>query len=186
MIRDKSLCKLIIAMFFNFIIYSYAEAFTIELTEQQVQEVVISYFPVEHITPLATLNVYRPLVFLDQKSNRIGLAFSILVDVPNIMKGEGQGAFDGDLEYRQETGEFYLHDPKIRRLDVQEFPTDIAVTLQQALQEIMGQSFPLILVYKLQDDDIAQRMAKSILSSVAVRKGKLIIELSSPVPNLKH
>jgi hypothetical protein len=120
------------------------------------------------------------LVFLEQKSSRIGLAFSMSVDVPGIMTGKGQGSIDGDLEYRQETGEFYLHDPKIRRLDVHDFPADIASSIQQALQELMRHSLPVILVYKLKDDDIGQRMTKSILSSVAVRNGKLILELSNP------
>ena len=175
---DKHLRGLFIAMLFYLMQCTDVAAYTVELTRQQVQDAVERYFPIEHVTPFATLTLYRPMVFLEQKSSRIGLAFSMSADVPGIMTGKGQGSIDGDLEYRQETGEFYLHDPKIRRLDVHDFPADIASSIQKALQELMRHSLPVILVYKLKDDDIGQRITKSILSSVAVRNGKLILELS--------
>lgn len=186
MIKDKYLRIVSIAMLFCLMQCSVAAAYTVEMTKQQVQEVVEIYFPVERVTPFFTLHLYRPLVFLEQKSDRIGLAFSIVVNVSGNMEGKGQAAFDGDLEYRRQTGEFYLHDPQIRRLDVHDFPADMTESLQQALQEIMGQSLPVILVYKLKDDDIGQRMTKSILSSVVVRNGKLNLELAAPALNLNN
>ena len=180
MIREKHLRGLFVAILFFLMQCTDVAAYTVELTKQQVQDAVERYFPIEHVTPFATLNLYRPIVFLEKNSSRIGLGFSISVDVPGIMTGKGQGSIDGELEYRQETGEFYLHDPKIRRLDLHDFPADIASSIQQALHELMRYSLPVILVYKLKDDDIGQRMTKSILSSVSVRNGKIILELSNP------
>ncbi|MDY6856101.1 MAG: DUF1439 domain-containing protein [Thermodesulfobacteriota bacterium] len=178
---NKHIRRLFIAMLFCLMQCADVAAYTVELTKQQVQDTVEHYFPIEHVTPFAKLTLYRPIVFLEQKSSRIGLEFSMSADVTGIMTGKGRGSIDGDLEYRQETGEFYLHDPKIRRLDIHDFPADIASSIQQALQELMRHSLPVILVYRLKDDNVAQRITKSILSSVAVRNGKLILELSDLV-----
>ncbi len=161
-----------------------AAAYTVELTRQQVQEAVSGYFPVKHITPLVMLTAHNPQVSLQPKSNRIGLEVSVLANVPGILTGEGRGLIDGDLEYRHQTGEFYLRDPKIKSLELYDMPAEVTASVQLALQQLMRQSLPVMLVYKLQDNDLKQKMAKSVLSSVAVRKGKLILELSVPLLNL--
>jgi len=161
-----------------------AAAYTVELTREEVQQAVDGYFPVKHVTPLIMITAYRPKVSLDQSSSRVGLEFSVLANVPGILTGEGRGLIDGDLEYRHKTGEFYLRDPKIVSLDIYDLPPEVIKPVQLGLQQLMRQSLPVILVYKLKDDDLKQRMAKSVLSSVAVRKGKLILELSVPVLGL--
>ena len=183
MTRFKFLHAVLIAMLCCLLRPAVAATYTLELTRDQVQTAVEHYFPVEHTTPYATVTLYRPLVFLDRASSRIGLELTLLADVPGVMAGKGQGAIDGDLEYRQETGEFYLRDPKIRRLDLEDFPPDVAASVQQTIQGLMRQSLPVILVYKLKDNDIGQRLTKQILSSVAVRNGKLVLELTGPVKN---
>lgn len=181
MIKFKLDHTLLFAVLFCLLRTTAAVAYTVELTRDEVQGAVEHYFPVEHATPHATLTLYRPVVFLEQRSNRIGLGFTLLADVPGIMTGKGQGAIDGDLEYRQETGEFYLHDPKIKSLDIEDFPPDVAASIRQAVQGLMRQSLPVILVYRLKDDDMGQKMTKRVLSSVAVRNGRLILELTAPV-----
>jgi len=159
---------------------SVAAAYTIELTKAEVQEAVAEYFPVKHISPFVMLTAHDPRVSLEQKSGRIGLEFSVLANVPGVLSGEGRGLIDGDLEYRHKTGEFYLRDPKVKSLKLYDMPTEVTATVKLALQQLMRQSLPVILVYKLQDNDLKQKMAKSVLSSVAVRKGKLVLELSVP------
>lgn len=163
---------------------SVAHAYTIELTRQQVQNAVDGYFPVKHITPFVMLTAHKPKVLLTQKSKRIGLEVSVLINIPGVINGEGRGLIDGDLEYRQKTGEFYLRDPKIKSLKLYDMPPEVTASVRLALQQLMRQSLPLMIVYKLQDNDLKQKMAKSVLSSVAVRKGNLILELSVPVLNL--
>ncbi len=161
-----------------------AAAYTVELSKEEVQEAFAGYFPVKHITPFVMLTAHNPKVSLAQKDGRIGLEFSVLANVPGILTGEGRGFIDGDLEYRQQTGEFYLRDPKIKRLELYDMPAEITATVQLALQQLMRQSLPVILVYKLQESDMKQMMAKSVLSSVEVRRGKLLLELSVPVLGL--
>ena len=183
MLIKRHVGRLVFAMLFCFVQITVAEAYTVALTKQQVQDAIKAYFPVKHVTPFATLTLSRPVVSLDPISNRIGLAFSMTADVSGLMIGKGKGMIDGDLEYRQKSGAFYLHAPNIKRFEINELPADIAAPVRQALQGLMRQSLPLILVYKLKDDDLNQMLAKSMLSSVTVRNGKLILELSSPLLN---
>jgi len=163
---------------------SVAHAYTIELTRQQVQNAVDGYFPVKHITPFMMLTAHKPKVLLTQKSKRIGLEISVLANIPGVIIGEGRGLIDGDLEYRHQTGEFYLRDPKIKSLKLYDMPTEVTASVRLALQQLMRQSLPVMLVYKLQDNDLKQKMVKSVLSSVTVRNGKLFLELTVPVLNL--
>jgi len=172
------------AMFFYLVQCTVAAAYTVELTRAEVQEAVAEHFPVRHITPFVMLTAHDPQISLEQKTNRIGLAFSLLANMPGILSGEGRVLIDGDLEYRPKTGEFYLRDPKIKNLELFGFPTEITSTIQQGLQQMMRQSLPVILVYKLKDDDLKQIMAKSVLSSVTINKGKLVLELSVPIFNM--
>jgi len=99
---------------------------------------------------------------------------------------KGSGAIDGDLEYRQETGEFYLRDPKVRCLEIENLPSEAVMLLRQLLQEMAQQSLQLMLVYQLNDNDLRQRMARSVLQSVTVRNGKSILELEVPGLNLNR
>ncbi|MBL1260775.1 MAG: DUF1439 domain-containing protein [Thiotrichaceae bacterium] len=163
---------------------SMVAAFTIELTKAEVQETVATYFPLKHISPFVMLTAHNPRVMLEQETGRIGLEFSVLANIPGILSGEGRGLIDGELEYHHKTGEFYLRDPKIRSLKLYDMPAEITATVKLALQQLMKQSLPIMLVYKLQDSDLKQKMARSVLSSVEVRNGKLRLELSVPMLGL--
>lgn len=174
----------LIALLLYFAHLSMAHAYTVELTKEEVQEAVSGYFPVKQITPLVMLTAHDPVVMLKPDSHRIGLEFSVLAIVPGIFSGEGRALIDGDLEYRNRTGEFYLRDPKIRDLKLYDTPAEVTRSIRLGLQQLMQQSLPIILVYKLQDGDLKQQMAKSVLTSVNVRKGKVVLDLSMPGLNL--
>jgi len=173
-------CRLFVSGLLCFALNTTALAYSIELTEKEAQIAVEKYFPIEHVTAVATLELSRPAVYFEQWSNRIGLAVSVTTSMPGFIMAEGYGAIDGDLEYRQETGEFYLRDPKVRRLEIDNLPAEATTLLRQLLQEMAQQSLRLILVYQLNENDFRQRMARSVLQSVAVRNGKLILELEVP------
>jgi len=173
-------CRLLVLGLLYFAPNTAAMAYSIELTEKEANIAVERYFPIEHVTPVATLKLSRPAVYFDQRSNRIGLKVSVTASMPGLLMGEGHGAIDGDLEYRQETGEFYLRDPRVRRLDIENLPAEATILLRQLLQEMTRQSLPFILVYQLNDVDLRQRMARSVLQSVTVRNRKLILELAVP------
>jgi len=134
----------------------------------------------------ATLKLTRPAVYFEQRSNRIGLAVTVTTSMPGYIMAKGSGAIDGDLEYRQETGEFYLRDPKVRCLEIENLPSEAVMLLRQLLQEMAQQSLQLMLVYQLNDNDLRQRMARSVLQSVTVRNGKSILELEVPGLNLNR
>ncbi|VAW89449.1 hypothetical protein MNBD_GAMMA17-105 [hydrothermal vent metagenome] len=177
-------CGFFITLLLFLVQSSVAFAYTIELSKDEVQTAVAEYFPVKHISPFVMLTAHDPKVSLDPKNDRIGLEFSVLANVPGILTGEGRGLIDGDLEYRHKTGEFYLRDPKIKSLELYDMAPEIVATVKLALQQLMKQSLPVILVYKLQGNDLKQNMARRVLSSVDVRDGKLLLELSVPVLSL--
>lgn len=154
-----------------------AAAYTIELSRTDLQEYVDGYFPVQQVTPISKLTYSSPVVVLDPKTNRIGLEVTVKAEMPGMMPIAGRGQIDGDLEYRKETHQFYLHNPKVTNVRFANTDYQLTSTIQQIVSSIGQQSMPLILVYELKDEDLREKMAKSVLKSVAVKQGKLYVDV---------
>jgi len=154
--------------------------YTLELTDKELQRTVELYFPLIQEAPFSKLTLTSPAVRLDPKTNRIGLAVSVAIALQDIAVGKGRGLIDGTLEYRPDTGEFYLRDPQLKQVKLYQVQTEYNTLVQNFLNGLTRQTFPVIVVYRLQDDDLRQRMLKSSLKSVTVRGGKLIVKMGLP------
>ena len=157
-----------------------SHAHTIELDQQQLQQTAKQYFPITQHTPLATITLSRPLVNLDHASQRFGIAVSITLASQNLIVGQGRALVDGELRYQAESGEFYLHDPKLRKISIENMPPEFQPLLQNLTAELAEQTLAPIRVYQLQDDDIKQRILRNRLQSVSIRDDKLILKLGPP------
>ncbi len=174
--KKSPLFAMLLGMLFSF----NAAAYSVELSKDDIQQQVNRYFPLEQATPLSKLSYSNPVVILNPSTNRIGLEVSIRIEVPGILPVEGRGQIDGNLEYRQQTQQFYLHDPKLTNVRFANSSHELASVVQQIVTNISQQSLPLILVYDLKDDDLRQKMAKSVMKAVRVKEGKIYLDLELP------
>ena len=175
-LKKSPLFAILLGMLFSF----NAAAYSIELSKDDLQQQVSLYFPLEQATPLSKLTYSNPVVILNPNTNRIGLEVTIRIEVPGMLAVEGRGQIDGNLEYRQQTQQFYLHDPKLTNVRLANSSYELAGAVQQIVTNISQQSLPLILVYDLKDDDLRQKMAKSVMKSVTVKEGRVYLELELP------
>lgn len=154
-----------------------AHAYTLEFNRAELQQYVVDYFPLSQQTPFSRITYFNPSVVLDEQTNRIGLEVTVRAEMPGMMAITGRGRIDGDLEYRKETHQFYLHDPKISNVRFADSDYQLAGTVQQLVNSISQQSLPMILVYELKETDMREKMARSVLKNIIVRRGKLVVDV---------
>lgn len=154
-----------------------AHAYTLEFNRAELQQYVVDYFPLSQQTPFSRITYSNPSVVLDEQTNRIGLEVTVRAEMPGMMAITGRGRIDGDLEYRKETHQFYLHDPKISNVRFADSDYQLAGTVQQLVNSISQQSLPMIFVYELKETDVREKMARSVLKNIIVRQGKLVVDV---------
>ncbi len=157
-----------------------AAAYTVELSKGELQEYAEAYFPLQQVTPFSKLTYSKPSVVLNPKTNRIGLEVTVRAEMPGMIPVEGRGQIDGKLEYRNETNQFYLHEPKINNIRFANTDYQLTSTIQQMVSNVSQQALPVIFVYELKDQDLREKMAKSVLKSVTVQHGKLLLDVTLP------
>ena len=97
--------------------------------------------------------------------------------MPGGLKGSGRGKLFGSVRYERNEGAFYLDEPKLRELEIKRVPAqlnkEIAKIAEGALVKAL-QRYPL---YRLNESDNKQKMAKAMLESVKVEDQQLLIKL---------
>ena len=157
-----------------------AFAYTLEFSKADLERYVQGYFPINQLTPFSKVSYSNPAIVLDEKSNRIGIEVTIRAEMPGMMTIAGRGQIDGKLEYRQQSHQFYLHDPKIKNVHFANTSYELANSIQQMVNSMSQQTLPMILVYELKDQDLRQKIAKSVLKSAQVQHGRLYLDMDLP------
>ncbi len=163
-----------------FIISLNASAYTLELSKTELERYAQAYFPITQQTPFSKVRYSSPKIVLDEKTNRIGLEVTVHAEMPGMMAIAGRGQIDGKLEYRQQSHQFYLHDPKIKNVRFANTSYELANSIQQMANSMSQQTLPMIFVYELKDNDLRQKMAKNVLKSARVQQGKLYLDMELP------
>jgi hypothetical protein len=167
----------IIALLCLFLPAPQALAFTRELTASELQTQLAGQFPRHEQTPFMTVTLYDPRIILKDKSDRIGLEISIATTSLGNVSGKARGVMDGKLHYESKTGEFFLLRPQMQHLHVAGVPEQYQGDIQILVETIARETLSQIPVYTLNEDVPNEALARSFLKSVAVRNGKLILEL---------
>lgn len=157
-----------------------ASAYTLELSKAELERYAQAYFPVTQQTPFSKVRYSSPKIVLDEKSNRIGLEVTVHAEIPGMMAIAGRGQIEGKLEYRQQSHQFYLHNPKLKNIRFANTNYELANSIQQMVNSMSQQTLPMIFVYELKDHDLRQKMAKSVLKSATVKQGKLYLDMELP------
>ena len=154
-----------------------AMAFTVELTAAELQTQLAGQFPVQQITPYMTVILSDPTLVLKDNSDRIGIDLTVSATTFGNIAGNARGLVDGQLRYAPETGEFFLLNPEVHRLIVAGVPPQYQRDIQALVASVAKQALSTIPIYKLNEEDPNQSLAKSYLKSATVRDGKLVLEL---------
>ena len=141
---------------------------------QQLQEKVAAKFPLKKRKALIATTFSKPRVILAEGAERMGIALAIEVSAPGVKYG-GEIEADGEIHYRPRRGEFSVVNCRIRRLEVEDLPEKyqkLVHTLAEKVVELYLSDLP---VYRLDQGNFKQSLAKLVLKSVNIENGQLVV-----------
>ena len=157
--------------------FAMAYTYTLEITEQELQNQVAAMMPMERKLFVISVIISDPKVTLIKASNKIGIFVNITVAAPDGAKGTGSVDFTGTLSYVASEAAFYFKNPVIEKLKINNLPEQYVPDIKQITQLAFTQAMATYPVYTLRDDDLRQKYVKSVLESIAVNDGKLLVTL---------
>ncbi len=157
----------------------HAFSYTLEVTEQELQEKVSAMMPIEKQHLFVTVTLSDPDIDLIKGSNKIGVFVNISAVVPGAIQGTGRAKIVGSLIYKPAEGAFYFEEPLVETFEVDQLSAEYAPMLKELSQVSVSKALSRYPVYTLKDDKIEQQLAKSVLESIEVKDEVLFIHLSA-------
>jgi len=152
-------------------------AFTVVLTQQQLADEVKVYFPIEYETAGVRTRLDMHGVRLLQDKNRIAVSLALTSAIPGVGKVSGTTEISGELDYHRGRREFYLRDPSILSLKLADVPPDYAALVEEGVQALILHAWPVIIVYRLSEEQVKGSLSMRLLKTVQVRDGKVFLEM---------
>jgi hypothetical protein len=155
------------------------EGIVIKITPEQIQERLDKKFPIsKQYLMVLNLTLADPKVELREGSDRIGVGVSALTNVRvNREDLTGRAHVTTGIHYNREQGSFLLVDPVVESLTItllpEKYQEEVLLAANVATSEFLNDYE----VYRLDQSDSKQKMAKLILKEVVVKDGILRVTL---------
>jgi len=157
---------------------SMALTYTIKLSEAELQKKVEAMMPIEKKKLFFKLILSEPKIELIEGSNEVGLFTHIDIDSKLGIKGAGRAKITGALSYNSDSNEFFFKNSKIQQLEIDRVSQKDIHQIKGLVQKVVSKILAKRPVYRLKDDDLKHKLARSVLQSVTVKDKKLLLELS--------
>lgn len=154
-----------------------AYAWTVELTEAELQAKINRILPIEKNKLLFTLLVSGIDVELKEGSDRVGLISAMEIKSPHFSTGKGQAYIDGKLVYRPADGAFYFDEPEVKEVKFENIPDKYHQVLRKIFEVAIRNRLAETPIYRLDESKTKQQIARTLLKSVKVIDRKLVLEL---------
>ena len=177
MIRRLTYVSIILFLIAMGLLTPKAHAYTMTITQKELQVMVEVLFPIRQSTAIGEVKLSSPIILLQGVSDRIGFAVNVALEMQDQYIAKGNGVIDGELDYNAERGEFYLRNPRLLKLKVDGLPPSYDSIVLSVINDLTQQELPLIVVYKLDKQSLAQAPILGTLKSVRVQKGRLLVEI---------
>lgn len=154
-----------------------AHAWTVELTEDELQAKINRALPIEKKKLLFKVLVSSMDVELKEGSDRVGLISGMEIRTPHLSTGKGKAYIDGKLAYNPADGSFYFNDPQVTEVKFENIPDKYHKLVRKIFQRAITRRLAKTPIYKLNENKTKHQIAKTLLKSVKVVDQKLILEL---------
>lgn len=157
---------------------SWGFSYTVEFTEQQIQQQLSRLMPFKKEEMFVTIIVSDPTIELGKPDGTIGVFANLQAQAPGGIRGSGKTKITGNLSYKKETGSFYLNNPKIAHIEIDQIPSQFHDNIRKLAQFALSSAVENKALFTLKDDNAQQQLAKSTLQSVKIIPGKLVVTLA--------
>lgn len=154
-----------------------AQAFQIEITEQQIQAEVGTMFPIRQQLPFVTAVFSDPRVHIVPDSDRVRLTLSLRARLAAESEVAGEAGIEGSIGYDAETGEFHLVRPSVTRLHLDLMAQESLEFIRLMANAVAEQYLTSVVIYRLDERDFRQGLLRRNLRGVEVRDGRIIAEM---------
>ncbi|WAJ72290.1 DUF1439 domain-containing protein [Catenovulum adriaticum] len=152
-------------------------AFSVVISQDELQAKVAELMPLEKRNFLISLVFSKPQVDLAVGNNQIGISCQLDALALGTLEGSGSTKIVGDLSYHAETGEFFFKNLKISTLKIKNLPEEYLPQVTQAIETMLQNALATYPVYRLDENDAKQQLAKSMIQSIEIKNQLLVIEL---------
>ena len=144
-------------------------------TREDLQARLSKEFPRKEKHPLMAVTFSNPEILLEPGADAMGVRLEIKI-APRLGKQRtGKVVAEGDIEYRPQRGEFFIVNPKVISIEVDHLKGKYQNRVRSVADRIVEQYLSEVAVYRLDQKDFKQKVAKLVLKSVDVKDGKLVV-----------
>jgi len=154
-----------------------ALTFTKIITLNELQERIEVSFPLSQKNFLFNTTLSNPKIVLNKGVNRMGIDVDLALFSGEKPISQGSVFISGQIDYRPLGGEFYLKDTHIDNLNLQGISKERVKQVELMLEIIARGLLSKIPIYRLKEENLKHRLAKSMLKSVKINNGKMEIAL---------
>ena len=159
-------------------ITSFIPSYTLKFGPEVLQKRITSVFPLKVKKFIFVFKVFDPVVVIPPETvDRIGVEVSLQVSIPGLLKAQGRGLVHGEIDYLGSSGEFFFFDPELQNFDVKGLPKRYQEEVRGLFESIMKSALSDISIFKFDEEDRKQKIAKRMLKSVKVEDERIKIEV---------
>ena len=162
-------------------LYFQKDGVPISISESQINAAMAKSFPVtQTFLQIIDLTYSNPRVTLLPGSDRVqlelqaGLTIKLLPGAKNL---KGTTLIDSGVRYKADTHQFFLADPKIRRLEIDRLPPDYADRVTKIALELTRSRLEATPIYTVEGPQAAMLAANVLIKDVRVKDGAVQIVL---------
>jgi hypothetical protein len=149
----------------------------IAISAEQIQKRLDKKFPIKKkYLVVLELTLADPVVALTEGSDRVGFGVSAETNViVNAEDLEGQAHMTSAIRYNREDGALLLADPRVERLTISLLPEKYEDGVREAASLAAHEFLDEYEIYRLDQSDFKQKIAKFVIKDVVVEDGMLKI-----------
>lgn len=158
--------------------------FQVVITEQQIVDKLHEKFPFRKtFFRLLDLTLQDPEILLEEGSNRVAFGLEIQTNIRLAVNGDPYGPLIGRIKlsglvrYDANTAQFFLDEPRVERLEIQNVPESWSERLNQAATKAVSEILSRAPIYRLNSADLKQAAARVVLRDVVVKDKKVFVTL---------
>ena len=157
---------------------SFLPSYTLNFGSEILQKRITGLFPLKVKKFIFVFKIFDPVVVIPANTvDRIGVEVSLQVSIPGLLKAKGRGLIHGEIDYLSSTGEFFFFDPELQNLDIHGLPKRYQEEVRGLFESIMKSALSDISIFKFDEEDTKQKIAKRMLKSVRVEDELLKIKV---------
>ena len=171
----NNLSKALFALLF-LVWVPFAFAFTIEVSEAELQQKLSAAMPFEMKKYLVTVILSDPKIELGTDVSEVHVISDVDVIVPGGKGGAGRLKIKGPIFYDASLGSFFLKHPVVEELAIDKLPAAYSNAADLIVQALVTKTMAKYPFYTLNGDSFKSGLAKVFLKSVSIENSKLILQ----------